>query len=583
MIKKKVGEVLLEAGLITPEQLENSLKLQKGKNKRIGKILVELGYVNEDQIAEAISKQLSIPLVDCKKFTVTQELIALVPKEIAEKKSVLPLELRDKTLLLAMADPLDWQTVDDMRFRTGLKISIAVSSETCIVDAIEKVYGSEEKVWDLIKEMPAYEGVEFVKESIEDSEKGVNIQSIYKLSETPPIVKLVTMVLADAVKTRASDVHIEPAEQYVQVRYRIDGELKNMLKYPRHLQDAVTSRVKIISNLDITNRRLPQDGRSTLRLSEKSIDLRISTLPSVYGETIVIRILDAKTGLIPLSELGIPEHILKPLIEIISQPQGMLLVTGPTGSGKTTTLYSILRQLQAETENIITVEDPVEYKLHGITQVAVNDAIGLSFSGALRSILRQDPDIIMVGEIRDRETADTAARSALTGHLVLSTVHTNDTVSTVTRLIDIGLEPFLVTPAVTGILSQRLVKKICTNCKVETVPPIEVSAAKYSPLKTASKGVGCKDCKGTGYRGRIGVYELLRMNTKIKRLIAKRASEDEIRDAAVESGTVTLFEDAWAKVRDGITSVEEVVSKIPHKYNEATTKPRDDKSEEWEA
>lgn len=563
-MRKKIGEVLLESGLITSEQLENALTLQKGKNKRLGKVIISLGYVTDIQVAEALSKQLSLPHVDCDNITITKELLLLVPKETAEKKIILPVKMKGKKLLIAMADPLDWQTIDDIAFSTGLKISAAIASEISILNAIEKYYGSEEKTWDLLKEIPSYDDVEFITGEVKEEEKKeINVQSLYKLSEAPPIVKLVTMVLVDAVRSRASDIHIEPMEKHVQVRYRIDGELRNTLKYPKHIQDSVISRVKIISNLDITNRRLPQDGRSTLQLENKSIDLRISTLPSIYGENIVIRLLDHSTGLVPLSSLGISERVLKPLIKIFTQPQGMILVTGPTGSGKTTTLYAILHQMQSETENIITIEDPVEYKLQGITQVGVNDAIGLSFSNALRSILRQDPDIIMVGEIRDLETAEIAVRSALTGHLILSTLHTNNTIATITRLRDMGLEPFLITSAVSGILAQRLIRKICSKCKVETEPPEELTQ-RLPPLETYYKGIGCKECQFTGYKGRIGVYEFLYVDTHLKRLIARNATEDELWDAVKKSGIVTLFEDAWAKVKEGITTVDEIISKIPY-------------------
>jgi type IV pilus assembly protein PilB len=430
--------------------------------------------------------------------------------------------------------------------------------------AIEKYYGSSEETWNVLKELPSYDGVEFIKESIDEEKQTSVFQSVYQDSDAPPIVRLVTMVIADAVKSGASDIHIEPREKNVQVRYRIDGSLKNIQIYPKQIQEAVASRIKIISNLDITNRRFPQDGRSALRLENKNVDLRISTLPSVYGETVVIRLLDATTGLIPLSHLGIADNVLKPLIEIFTQPQGMLLVTGPTGSGKTTTLYSILQQLRTETKNIITLEDPVEYKLGEITQVHINEAIGFTFANALRSVLRQDPDIVMVGEIRDTETAEIGARAALTGHFVLSTVHTNDTVSTVNRLIDIGLKPFLVTAAVSGIIAQRLIRKICTNCKVEAPAPEELSRFEVTHFKTYYKGEGCDKCNHTGYKGRIGIYELLKMETKLKRLISKHFTVDELWDVARETGTKSLFEDAWAKVGEGITTVEEVLSKIPY-------------------
>ncbi len=570
-MKRMIGEALVEGGLITNEQLETALTLRKSKNKRLGKILLELGYVTDIQIAEVLSKQQKLPLVDLTKYDLSKELINLVPKNIAEKAIVLPLEIKEKTLLVAMADPLDWSTIDDITFRTGLKIQAAVSSETELLAAIEKHYGSDERSWDLLKEIPQYDEVEFVKDSAEE-EKDINIQSLYKLSETPPIVKLVTMIIVDAVKSRASDIHIQPHEKFVQVRYRVDGELRNVLKYPKRIQDAVTSRIKIISSLDIVNRRTPQDGRSALRLENRSVDLRISTLPSIYGENIVIRLLDQSTGLIPLSKLGVPEGILAPLIQLASQPQGMILVTGPTGSGKTTTLYSLLQQLSTDTESIFTIEDPVEYRLAGITQVGVNEAVNMTFPAILRSVLRQDPDIIMVGEIRDLETAEIAVRSALTGHLVLSTVHTNDTVATITRLLDIGLDAYLVSSAVTGILAQRLVRRICPECKSRTNPPDIIIGSKFPPLKTYYKGMGCPSCRYTGYRGQIGVYEFLIMDTRLRRLIAKNVTGDGLWDVARESGVVTLFENAWAMVENGTTTFDEVIMKIPYKHTESEFK-----------
>jgi type IV pilus assembly protein PilB len=569
-MRKKIGEVLIEVGLIKQEQLEQALVLQKGGNKRLGKVLIELGYIEETQIADALSRQFSIPLVDCGKYNVSKELLALVPKDVAEKKIIFPIERIDNKLTVVMANPLDWASIDELSFRTGMKILVAVAPETSIVDAIERHYlGDKADSWDLIKDLPNYEDAEFVRKAPEEDEKDENIQSLYNLSEAPPIVKLVTMVLVDAVKSRASDIHIEPHEKHVQVRYRVDGNLRNVLKYPKHIQESVISRIKIIANLDITNRRSPQDGRSTLRYEKRAIDLRISSLPSVYGENIVIRLLDQSTGLVSLGKLGIPEKILTPLLKLASQPQGMILVTGPTGSGKSTTLYALIKQLMTETESIFTIEDPVEYKLQGLTQVGVNEAVGLTFSGALRSILRQDPDIIMVGEIRDRETADIAIRSALTGHLVLSTIHTNDTISTITRLLDIGLDAYLVSSAVTGVLAQRLVRRICPECKIECDQSFAMSGYSLPHLDKSYKGSGCSYCQYTGYRGQVGVYEFVMMDTKLKRLIPRLVPEEELWDAAQSSGTVTLFEDAWAKVRDGITTVEEVLAKIPYRDTEA--------------
>jgi type IV pilus assembly protein PilB len=555
----------MESGLITPHQLDHALMLQKSKSKRLGKILVELGYVSETQIAEALAQQLSLPFVDCLQYQISGEVKSLVPREMVEKKLILPLELQGRNLLLAMADPLDYETIGELAFINNLNVKQAVACESNLLEAIEKNYGVEENVLDLVRDMPKFDEVEFKKESPEEE---ISVQALHKSSEAPAIVKLVTMIIVDAVQSRASDIHVEPREKFVLVRYRVDGELRDILRVPKNVQNPVISRIKIIANMDITNRRLPQDGNSYLKVAEKEVDLRVSTLPSIYGEKVVIRILNRNTGLIPVTHLGIPEFIFNQLIEIFSQPQGMLLVTGPTGAGKTTTLYAWLNQLRSETENIITVENPVEYKFEGITQVSINEAVGYTFSTALRSILRQDPDIIMIGEIRDLETAEIAIRAALTGHLVLSTLHTNDTVSTVMRLVDIGVPNFLVSSSVSGVLAQRLVRRICPKCKTEVDPPNAGLYKDYPPIEHFYRGKGCAHCYYTGYYGQIGVFELLRINTRIRRLIAKNVYEEELWDAARELGMKTLFEEAWSKVREGITTVEEVMAKIPDQYIE---------------
>ncbi len=568
MKKKRLGEILIDAGLLTKSQLENALTMQHGKSKKLGKILVELGYVNEMQIAETLAEQLSLPIIECFNYTPTKDLLTLVSKETAEHKHVLPLEASETSLTIAMADPLDWRTINDILFQTGKKVIVTVAPESNIINAIDEFYGSSEITWDILKELPTYDEVEFIKDDNPDMEKkaqqNTKTLSLFKESEAPPIVRLVTNIIADAASTGASDIHIEPREQNVQVRYRIDGNLRNIHNFSKRIKDSVISRVKIISNLDITNRRYPQDGRSALKLKSKTVDLRVSTLPSIHGEKIVIRLLDPTSGLIPLSNLGISDNILRPLIEIFNQPQGMLLVTGPTGSGKTTTLYSILQQLRSETKNIITLEDPVEYKLGEVTQVGINDAIGFTFASALRSVLRQDPDIIMVGEIRDLDTAEIGARSALTGHLVLSTLHTNDTVSTINRLIDIGLEPFLVSAAVSGIIAQRLIRKICTDCKVEVPIPDDLSKYQLPPLSKSFKGEGCPKCRQTGYKGRVGVYELLVMDSAMRKLISGNYTEDDLWACAKASSTVMMFEDAWSKISQGLTTIDEVISRIPY-------------------
>ncbi len=552
----------MEAGLITPAQLEDALAVAKREKKKLGKVMVQLGYLSEAQLAEALSRQLSVPLVHWDDFQVPQKVLDLISKGVAQGSMVMPLELNDNTLLIAMADPLDWDTIRSISFMTGLHISVAVSDETSIQRAIDTYYQPAEKTWDLLTELPAHEGVELERE-IGDDRENINPQSLYELSEAPPVVRLVTMILADAVKARASDVHIEPQSRDVRVRYRVDGDLRNVLTYTKHIQASVVSRIKIKSHLDITNRRLPQDGRSTLRLENRDVDLRVSTLPSVHGENVTIRLLDHTAGLLPLEKLGIPQSILTPFLSIAAKPQGMILVTGPTGSGKTTTLYALLQHLRSETKSIFTIEDPVEYKIEGLTQVGVSDAVGLDFSVVLRSILRQDPDIILVGEIRDSETAETAFRAALTGHLVLSTLHTNSTVATITRLIDLGLDPYLVNSAITGILAQRLVRRICPACRVEAPPPDTILLKGLPPLPKYYKGKGCSKCQNLGYKGQIGIYEFLQMDGRLNRLIARGATENELWETAREGGTVPLFENAWDYVREGITTVDEIVLKIP--------------------
>jgi len=563
--KKKLSVILIEQGVVTREQVRTALVLQRTNGKRLGKILIELSHATEEQIAAALAKQFNLPMVNWETVSIKKDLFSLVPREVAEKKLVFPLELQDNVLLLAMADPLDLGSIDYIAFRNGLRTKVAVSTETGILMAIEGYYGSSGVLDNILKDIPSYENVEFVKENPAGDLEETSPESLIKLSEAPPVVKLVTTVLVDALKCRASDVHIEPRDNYVQVRYRIDGELRDIYKYPKALHAPVTSRVKIISHMDITIRMRPQDGRSTLRVEGKEIDLRISTLPSVTGETIVIRLLDRSTGLLSVSSLGVRERAFSLLTDFISRPQGMILITGPTGSGKTTTLYAILQQLRSETDNIISIENPVEYRIPGITQVQVDTATGLTFPSALRSILRQDPDIIMVGEIRDLETAEIALRAAVTGHLVFSTVHTNDSVSSITRLLDIGIPGYLINAGVTGVLAQRLVRRICPNCKEEAEPPEAVLGLDYPPLKACFKGVGCPACQYTGYKGQIGVFEILELSPDLREAVSSFVTEDILWDVAKANGTTTLFEDAWEKVNHGDTTVQEVIAKIHRK------------------
>jgi type IV pilus assembly protein PilB len=563
--KLKIGELLVNEGLLSSDRLEEALTLQKAKKKRLGKVLCELGFVTDHQIAAALSKQLAIPVINLKNIKVDDSVIAIITQQDAEKYMVLPLCQEDKKLTIAMSDPLDYNAIEELRFKTGFNINPLIATEQDIVGGIEKYYRVEEKIYDLVKSVHSYDEAEFLKEK--QDEKSVNVHSLYKMSEAPPIIKMVTMIIVEAVKLRASDIHIEPREDCVSVRYRVDGDLRDILKLPKRVQDSVVSRIKIISDLDITNRRLPQDGTSKLRMADREVDLRISTLPSLYGEKVVIRLLDKSKGLITLSDIGFPEKIIVPLVKHLNMPQGFILVTGPTGSGKSTTLYAVLQQLKSETDNILTVEDPIEYRLDGVTQVGVNEAIGLTFSSVLRSVLRQDPDIIMVGEIRDFETADIAIKASITGHQVLSSLHTNDTVSTISRLIDLGIQPFLVSSSLTCVLAQRLVKRICSKCKVVDTELTLSLKNDFEGLSMAFKGKGCEYCHQTGYHGQVGVFELLPINHRIRRLIANRAIEDDIWAEARSQGMRTLYEDAIEKVNQGVTSLEELLVKIPHSQN----------------
>ena len=576
--RKKLGEILIEIGIITEDQLINALEIQKKSGKIIGQTLIELGYISESQLMEAFLKKFNISYIDCNNLIIKKEHLKMVSMAMAVKKKIFPTNVSGNTIFLAMVDPLDYSTIEEIKFITGKNVTPLLATESSIMQAIEKNYGycSLEKIWNPLNEIDL-EGkmqfnlekkVEFNKIEKKDEDE-LKADDLYKIGEEPPIVKLVTLIIINAIKSRATDIHIEPREKDVNVRYRIDGDLKSVLKFAKHLQAAVTSRIKIISTMNITIRRLPQDGRSTVKYEDRMIDLRVSTMPSSYGETIVIRILDSVMGLIPLSKLGIPDNIIRELLEMLNKPQGMLFVTGPTGSGKTTTLYSLLTQLSLETESVVTIEDPIEYELKNITQVPVNEKIGFTFAVALRSILRQDPDVIMVGEVRDSDTAEISTKAALTGHLVLSSVHTNDTIATISRLRDLGIEPYLISSALNAILAQRLVKKICQNCKVESEIP-QYLYDSYPYLKKLNIGIsytgkGCEECDYTGYKGRIGIFEFLRLDSRLRETIPIYKSDQELSNIARESGMKSLIEDACEKVQGGLTTIKEVLAKI-HYY-----------------
>lgn len=564
-MKRKLGEVLIERGVVTEEQLSNALAMRKSRKKRLGKILKDLGYVTDDQIAQVLAEQYSLPVVRPEKCKIEKEAIDLVPADFAREKKVLPMQVVGNKIFVAVADPLDFATIDSLTFVTGKKATLGLAAEGALDEAIAQHYGYIKEMGSFIDGLPSYDGVEFVSDDEDEGRPQVNAEELIQFSSTPPIIKMVTMVIVDAVRERASDVHLEPRESYVQVRYRIDGHLKDVLRYPKTMQEAVVSRVKVISSLDITNHRVPLDGRATVRFEGHNIDLRISVLPALYGEKIVIRLLDSRNWFKPLAESGMSNDTLRGLMQVLNRSQGIILSTGPTGSGKTTTLYGALQQVKSERNNIVTIEDPVEYQLQGITQVEVNDKVGRSFPVALRSIFRQDPDVIFIGEIRDRETADIAVKAALSGHLVLSTIHTNDTVSTLSRFASMGLEPYLVGSAITGIIAQRLVRRICSSCKTESSDPITDPAfvQRCGADRKTFIGKGCPKCGFSGYYGRVGIFEFLQIGSSIRQAIVQREPENKIWDIAKVQGTKSLFDDGCEKVMEGLTTFEEILANIP--------------------
>jgi len=574
--KSRFGDLLVESGIITEEQLEEALRLQEGKPgqkdkpEKIGKILETLAYVRKDEITEAISRKLNIPIISCAEHRISDALLKLIPQDVALKQLVLPLEKVGGLLVLAMSNPLDYQAIDDLKFRTGMKILPVIAYEWAILKAIENNYRKDEDdeiIHILDGNIAAVREVIFDEDNSIAVDDELTIESMYTKSKYGPIVNLVAMLVARAGTLRASDLHIEPGEKFVQVRFRIDGEMRNMFKFQKEFHPAVVSRIKIMSGLDIANRRTPQDGSAHVSFKGRGIDLRISTLPSIFGEQIVIRLLDQETGMISMDELGMPSTICEALARTLAAPQGMLMVTGPTGSGKSTTLYASIRQINSGSKKIITIEDPVEYTLKGITQMQVNEKMGRTFSNILRSVLRHDPDVIMVGEIRDMETAEIAMKAALTGHLVLSTLHTNSTISTITRLVDMGVPRYLLASSISGILAQRLVRRICPHCKIlDAVPADKIEVLKSLGLPVIEKhyyGTGCRECSDTGYSGRIAVYEYLGLTRELKKILAQTMDETVLKAAALKEGFTFLIDDVWDKVTRGVTTLDEVFSKIP--------------------
>lgn len=564
-----LGEILLKEKLLNTEQLKSAEDYQKKNDVTMGTAIVNLGLLSEEEMAQALSRQLGYPYINLDQFEVYPDVISLIPVEIAQKYLIMPIHRIRSFLTLAMVDPTDLEVIEDVRFRTGLSIQPVIASESGIANAIKKYYGSSDslRVKQIVDEIEQAEDTSV--NIIEEEEEDYDIEELARSTEEAPIITLVNTVFIDAIKKGASDVHFEPYEKAFRVRYRLDGTMYEMMNLALKFKNPVISRVKILSNMDIAEKRLPQDGRIKMRVklengARKEVDMRVSSVPTIFGEKIVVRILDKEMLKLDLSQLGFEEEPLKIFSEAIKRPWGIILVTGPTGSGKTNTLYSAISTLNSMEKNIMTAEDPVEFYIPGINQVNIKEEIGLTFSSTLRSFLRQDPDIMLVGEMRDFDTVDIAIKAALTGHLVFSTVHTNDAASTVMRLVNMNVEPFLVSDSVHLIVAQRLVRRLCNDCKARhNLPPEALMDIGYSKEDAEKVKVykpnGCNNCHNTGYRGRVGLFEVMKVDDNIKDLILGRASSQAIKRKALENGTNTLRQSGLHKIKQGVTSIEEVL------------------------
>jgi type IV pilus assembly protein PilB len=563
----KLGQILIEAGLVTEEQLKEALEQQRKHGGKIGYNLVKLGYVKEEDITSFLSDQYGVPSINLRHFEIDESVIKLIPSEVAQKYLIIPVNRTGATLTIAMVDPTNVFAMDDIKFMTGYNIEPVVASEIAIREAIDQYYGSSHAL-ELKKVMDEMAESEADQLEVLEEEEDIDLAKLEAATEEAPVVKLVNIILTDSIKKNASDIHLEPYEKDVRVRFRIDGVLYEMMSPPMKLKDAITSRLKIMAKLDISEKRLPQDGRIKVKMKIqdkfKEMDYRVSVLPTLFGEKIVLRLLDKDNLVLDMTKLGFEPESLEKFERAILKPYGMVLVTGPTGSGKTNTLYSSINRINTPETNILTAEDPVEFNLHGINQVQMKEQIGLNFAAALRSFLRQDPNIILVGEIRDFETAEIAVKAALTGHLVLSTLHTNDAPSTINRLMNMGIEPFLVSTSVNMICAQRLIRKICKDCKEHINLPdqalldIGFRSEELKKIKLF-KGKGCYTCNNTGYKGRIGLFEVMEITEDVRELILAGASSIELKRKSVEEGMINLRESGLQKLRDGVTTVEEVV------------------------
>ena len=572
-MSQRLGDLLVKEKIITHDQLDKALKAQReqGPNSRLGSTLVHLGFVSDEEVTNFLSRQYGVPAINLQYFEIDSSVVKLIPEETAKRYQILPLSRVGASLTIAMVDPTNVFAMDDIKFMTGFNIEPVVASESAIMEAIEKAYGGsqqESNVDELLASMGDEADVELQAE-----QDDIDLAELEKSADEAPIVKLVNIVMTDAVKRGASDIHIEPYEKEYRVRFRIDGVLQHIMSPPMKLKDEITSRIKIMAKMDISEKRLPQDGRIMLKMQmggkKKQLDFRVNCLPTLWGEKVVMRLLDKENLRLDMTKLGFEPESLEKFQRAVLKPYGMVLVTGPTGSGKTNTLYSSVSLLNKPDTNIMTAEDPVEFQLHGVNQVQMKESIGLNFAASLRAFLRQDPNVILVGEIRDFETAEIAIKAALTGHLVLSTLHTNGAPETISRLMNMGIEPFLVATAVHLICAQRLIRRICVECREEVpMPPQAKLDAGFTPEESKTikifKGKGCAVCNGTGYKGRAGLYEVMEVDDEVRELILIGASAVELKKKAIERGMITLRRSGLVKVKEGVTTLEEVARETLH-------------------
>jgi len=564
-----LGELLIREKMLSQDQLKSAAEYQKKNEVAIGTAVVSLGYISEEEMAKALSRHLGYPYIDLDQFEVYEDALTLIPMDVAKKYLIMPIHRIRSFLTLAMVDPTDLDVIEDVRFRTALSIQPVIASETGILNAINKYYGSSDslRVKDIVSEIVTPEGTDV--NIVQEDEDDYSVEELVHSTEEAPIITLVNTVFIDAIKKGGSDVHFEPYEKQLRVRFRLDGTMYEMMNLPDKYKNPVLSRVKILANLDIAEKRLPQDGRIKMKVKletgkKKEVDMRVSSLPTIFGEKIVVRILDRENLQLQLKNLGFEEPSLKHFEDAIVRPWGIVLVTGPTGSGKTNTLYSAISTLNSLEKNIMTAEDPVEFNLQGINQVNIKEEIGLTFSAALRSFLRQDPDIMLVGEMRDSETVDIAVKAALTGHLVFSTVHTNDAASTIMRLVNMDVETFLIADSLALIVAQRLIRRLCKHCRskqnIETDALIDIG---FTPEEAKEAKIykpnGCSQCNNTGYKGRIGLFEVMTVNQTLKDMILRRESAKQMKREAIKSGMISLRRSGIEKVKRGVTSIEEVL------------------------